>query len=79
MTTNPAGSPRLRRLRRTPAIRALVRETRLHPSMLVAPLFVRPGTGDPRADRLDARRRCGSRRTRPSSRPAGWPGWGSAA
>jgi porphobilinogen synthase len=34
-----------RRLRRTPALRALVRETRLHPSMLVAPLFVRPGTG----------------------------------
>jgi porphobilinogen synthase len=38
-------APRLRRLRRTPAIRALVRETRLHPSMLVAPLFVRPGVG----------------------------------
>ncbi|MEA2609400.1 MAG: porphobilinogen synthase, partial [Chloroflexota bacterium] len=36
---------RARRLRRTPALRALVRETRLHPSMLVAPLFVRPGTG----------------------------------
>ncbi len=36
---------RLRRLRRTPALRALVRETRLHPSMLVAPLFVHPGTG----------------------------------
>ncbi len=36
---------RPRRLRRTPAIRALVRETRLHPSMLVAPLFVRPGSG----------------------------------
>ena len=35
---------RLRRLRRTPALRALVRETRLHPSMLVAPLFVHPGT-----------------------------------
>jgi porphobilinogen synthase len=35
---------RLRRLRRTPALRALVRETRLHPAMLVAPLFVRPGT-----------------------------------
>ncbi|CAN5271963.1 porphobilinogen synthase [soil metagenome] len=33
-----------RRLRRTPALRALVRETRLHPSMLVAPLFVRPGS-----------------------------------
>jgi porphobilinogen synthase len=36
---------RPRRLRRTPALRALVRETRLHPSMLVAPLFVRPGLG----------------------------------
>ncbi len=36
---------RLRRLRRTPALRALVRETRLHPAMLVAPLFVRPGVG----------------------------------
>jgi porphobilinogen synthase len=34
---------RPRRLRRTPALRALVRETRLHPSMLVAPLFLRPG------------------------------------
>jgi porphobilinogen synthase len=34
---------RPRRLRRTPALRALVRETRLHPAMLVAPLFVRPG------------------------------------
>ena len=36
---------RPRRLRRTPALRALVRETRLHPAMLVAPLFVRPGRG----------------------------------
>ncbi len=36
---------RPRRLRRTPALRALVRETRLHPAMLVAPLFVRPGSG----------------------------------
>jgi len=34
-----------RRLRRTAALRELVRETRLHPSMLVAPLFVRPGRG----------------------------------
>ncbi len=41
----PPGAPRLRRLRRTPALRALVRETRLQPSMLVAPLFVRPGAG----------------------------------
>ena len=36
---------RLRRLRRSPAIRRLVRETRLDPAMLVAPLFVRPGSG----------------------------------
>ena len=35
---------RPRRLRRTAALRALVREARLHPSMLVAPLFVRPGS-----------------------------------
>jgi porphobilinogen synthase len=34
---------RPRRLRRTPALRALVRETRLDPAMLVAPLFVQPG------------------------------------
>ena len=36
---------RPRRLRRTPALRALVRETRLDPAMFVAPLFVRPGRG----------------------------------
>ncbi len=36
---------RPRRLRRTPALRALVRETRLHPSMLIAPMFVRAGSG----------------------------------
>jgi porphobilinogen synthase len=43
----PAFRPtiRLRRLRRSPAIRALVRETHIHPQMLVAPVFVRPGTG----------------------------------
>jgi porphobilinogen synthase len=34
-----------RRLRRTPALRALVRETRLHPAMLVQPLFVQAGAG----------------------------------
>lgn len=39
----PLPARRARRLRRTPAMRALVRETRLHPQMLVAPLFVRPG------------------------------------
>jgi len=47
--TAAAGIPlpewRARRLRRTPALRALARETRLDPSMLVAPLFVRPGSG----------------------------------
>ena len=36
---------RPRRLRRTAALRALVRETRLQPAMLVAPIFVRPGSG----------------------------------
>jgi porphobilinogen synthase len=34
---------RLRRLRRTPAMRALVRETRLSPDMLMLPLFVCDG------------------------------------
>ena len=39
------GTVRPRRLRRTAAMRALVRETRVHPRMLIAPLFVRPGVG----------------------------------
>jgi porphobilinogen synthase len=34
-----------RRLRRTEALRALVRETRLHPGRLVLPLFVQSGEG----------------------------------
>jgi porphobilinogen synthase len=38
---------RLRRLRRTPALRRLVAETRLHPDDLVAPLFVREGIDEP--------------------------------
>ncbi|MBI4676183.1 MAG: porphobilinogen synthase [Elusimicrobia bacterium] len=38
-------SERLRRLRRTPILRALVCETTLEPSDLVLPLFVRPGKG----------------------------------
>jgi porphobilinogen synthase len=42
MTPFPAYRPR--RLRRTAALRALVRETHLHPSQLVLPLFVRSGT-----------------------------------
>ena len=42
-----AGFPelRLRRMRRTPALRGLVRETRLSAEQLVAPLFVRAGRG----------------------------------
>jgi porphobilinogen synthase len=36
---------RLRRLRRTESLRALVRETRLTPDSLVYPLFVCPGSG----------------------------------
>ncbi len=38
---------RLRRLRRTPALRRLVAETRLGPDDLVAPLFVREGVDEP--------------------------------
>lgn len=36
---------RPRRLRRTPALRRLVRETHLQPSQFIYPLFVVPGTG----------------------------------
>ena len=36
---------RPRRLRRTAALRAMVRETRLSPEQLILPLFARPGTG----------------------------------
>jgi len=39
---------RLRRLRRSPAIRALVRETRLSPDMFLYPLFVCAGSGQRR-------------------------------
>ncbi len=38
------GLKRPRRLRRTPALRALVRETRIGPESLVAPIFVVPGS-----------------------------------
>jgi porphobilinogen synthase len=36
---------RLRRLRRTEALRSLVRETRLHPAQFILPLFACPGEG----------------------------------
>ena len=48
---------RPRRLRSSPQMRALVRETRLHPKMLVAPLFVRPGTGVREIGRASCRER----------------------
>ncbi|HEY0163037.1 MAG TPA: porphobilinogen synthase, partial [Edaphobacter sp.] len=35
----------MRRLRRTEAIRSLVRETHLHPGALIYPLFICPGEG----------------------------------
>jgi porphobilinogen synthase len=38
---------RPRRLRRTPALRRLAAETRLHPADLVLPLFVKEGIADP--------------------------------
>src|ERR1700677_1825205 len=44
-----AGYPvvRPRRLRRTPALRALVAETSLRPGQLVLPVFVKEGIGEP--------------------------------
>ncbi len=36
---------RMRRMRRTDALRSLVRETHLHPGALIAPLFLCPGQG----------------------------------
>jgi porphobilinogen synthase len=41
----PAARPR--RLRRTPAMRRLVAETRLHPAEFVLPLFVKEGVSEP--------------------------------
>ena len=51
-TLRPAGFPttRLRRLRYHPAVRHLVRETRLSPANLILPLFVRPGRERPAGD-----------------------------
>src|SRR6185312_16557913 len=36
---------RMRRLRRTEAMRSLVRETHLHPGAFIYPLFICPGEG----------------------------------
>jgi porphobilinogen synthase len=43
----PFPTSRPRRLRRTPALRRLAAETRLHPADLVLPLFVKEGIDDP--------------------------------
>ena len=43
----PFPEQRPRRLRRTPALRALVRETDLAPRHLIAPLFVKEGVEGP--------------------------------
>ncbi len=47
MTIPPFPTSRPRRLRRTPALRRLAAETRLHPADLVLPLFVKEGIADP--------------------------------
>jgi porphobilinogen synthase len=44
-TSQLALTRRLRRLRRTPALRSLVREARLSPDQFILPLFTTPGTG----------------------------------
>jgi len=44
----PVPFERPRRLRSTPAMRALVRETRVHPRQLVLPLFVHEAISEPR-------------------------------
>ncbi len=46
MTIDLAARPR--RMRRTPALRRLVAETRLHPAELILPVFVREGLAEPR-------------------------------
>ena len=49
MTAEPAGffpATRMRRLRRTPALRRLVSDVRLHPGDLLLPLFVKEGLAD---------------------------------
>ena len=44
-TSSRFPATRLRRLRYHPAVRSLVRETRLSPASLILPLFARPGKG----------------------------------
>src|SRR5215469_5824129 len=53
---------RLRRLRRSETMRALVRETRLSPDQLIYPMFVCEGVGEGREER----RRSGGPAVRPA-------------
>ena len=46
---------RMRRLRRSESLRALVRETTLDPGDLIYPLFICPGEGVRKAGGIDAR------------------------
>jgi porphobilinogen synthase len=48
MVLMPFPTQRLRRLRSTPGLRALIRETTLDPRDFVLPLFIRPGKGEKR-------------------------------
>ena len=70
---------RMRRLRRTPALRRLVAETRLAVDDLVAPLFVREGIDEPVPIRSMPGARPAHRRRRSSPRPSAWPRSGSPA
>ena len=45
VSAKPERAVRPRRLRRTPALREAVRETRLDPRDFIYPIFVRPGRG----------------------------------
>ena len=73
----PFPRTRLRRLRRTPVLRDLVRETRLDAGDLVLPLFVEAGPRRPRADRARCPASTASRSRRPSRRRARSPRSGS--
>ena len=48
---------RPRRLRRTPALRALVAETALRPAGLVLPMFIKEGLSEPQIGRASCRER----------------------
>ena len=73
----PFPQTRLRRLRATPVLRDLVRETRLDPGDFVLPLFVEEGLDGRGADRRHAGRRPPVDRRAPSPRRARPRRWAS--